>query len=297
MRKHIALIVVFAFLVGVVPVQAQGILRGGYMPDSPEGWYYYLIGDQVHMLQADNIEYVRRTMNIGRRASLRRVTDDLVGYNHQGQNFIGLQGSRGVYPMYECSSVGSRWRSGIGRTLMVAGVGYLAGRFIPQLGEREGALAGAGIGAGWALYKDAKCAPVQNQMVVIDDPSDLGSQPTPTPTSSGRDNDWNKRLRDQRYGDQPQAPAPVELEWQMLRNEFNGVTIYARVQGLDPNQPIVIPPNQTKTVQIPQGAQIWAEALVCLDENCTVRKWHQDVGRRPLPQGAGWVFYNPEEGR
>ncbi len=96
-----------------------------------------------------------------------------------------------------------------------------------------------------------------------------------------------------RPGYQPQP----EPEWQMLRNEFKGVTIYARIQGSDPNQPIIIPAGQTVTVQIPRGSQIWAEAQVCVNEGCTVQRWRQDVGRWPLPQGAGWVFYNPEEGR
>ena len=56
MRKMFALIVAFVFVAGVAPVQAQGILRGGYMPSSPEGWYYYLSGNQVMMLQADNLK-------------------------------------------------------------------------------------------------------------------------------------------------------------------------------------------------------------------------------------------------
>lgn len=83
---------------------------------------------------------------------------------------------------------------------MVAGAGYLAGRFIDRLGEWEGALAGAGIGAGWALYKDAKCAPVQNQMVVIDDPSDViedEAPPTQPRGISSRENGWNQILRTQ----------------------------------------------------------------------------------------------------
>lgn len=90
-----------------------------------------------------------------------------------------------------------------------------------------------------------------------------------------------------------QAP---EMEWQLLRNEFDGVTVVARVTGYDPNKPIVIPPGQTVSVQVPKGSQIWAEAQVCLDDKCSGQRWRQDVGRRPLPQGAGWVFFNPSQG-
>lgn len=187
--------VVFVFLFGVAPVQAQGILRGGYLPSSPEGWYYYLTGDQVHMLQADNIEYVRQTMNIGRRAQFRRVTDDMVGYG----SHIGLQGPSGFYPMYQCSSKGRRWERGIGTTLITTAIGA-------AVAGKKGAAIGAGVGAGYALYKDSACQPVQNQMVVIDDPSDLAGangvvqMPQMTfglPAQASRENGWNQRLRNQ----------------------------------------------------------------------------------------------------
>jgi len=192
-KAQIALIVVFVFLAGVVPVQAQGILRGGYRPSSWEGWYYYIIGDQVHMLQADNIEYVRRTMNIGRRAQMRRVTDDLA----QSGPYVGLPGQNGFYPLYQCSK-GQRLRRGIGTALLGAGVGYIVGH-TTKFGEWEGALTGAGIAGGLALYLDAnKCSPVNNQMVVIDDPSDVQSEQAPqVRPAQGRNNGWNERLRDQ----------------------------------------------------------------------------------------------------
>lgn len=296
MKRMLAFVVAFVLLVGVTPAQAQGLLGGGYRPSSLDGWYYYIRGDRVHMLQAEQVNFVAETLNIDRRA-IRPVTEDIA----QSGPYVGLQGQKGFYPMYKCSR-SQRWLRGGGITLLATAIGYAIGH-TTKYGEWEGAATGFGAGAGLAMYLDAnKCAPIQNQMVVIDDPSDLGDddgdQPTPrTSGVSGRENGWNEILREQRYGNQPQIPARVELEWQMLRNEFQGVTIYARVQGFDPSKSIVISPGQTETVQIPRGAQIWAEALICLDENCTVRKWRQDVGRRPLPQGAGWVFYNPEEGR
>lgn len=189
MRKMLSLGVVFVFLFGVAPVQAQGILRGGYMPSSPEGWYYYLIGDQVHMLQADNIDYIRRTMNIGRRAQLRRVTDDMISYG----SHVGLQGPQGFYPMYQCSSKRRRWERGIGTTLITTAIGV-------TVAGKKGAAIGVGVGAGYALYKDSACQPVQNQMVIIDDPSDLSGADSIVQmpqTTSGRENGWNQRLRQQ----------------------------------------------------------------------------------------------------
>src|SRR3989338_6510504 len=124
MRKMFALIVAFVFVAGVAPVQAQGILRGGYMPSSPEGWYYYLSGNQVMMLQADNLNMVSQFMNQGRRAQYRRVTDDLVGYG----SYVGLNGPQGFYPMYQCASKGRRIERAIGTTLITTAIGYIGGR-------------------------------------------------------------------------------------------------------------------------------------------------------------------------
>ena len=187
MRKIIAL-VVFTLLAGIVPVKAQGILRGRYMPSSPEGWYYYLQGDQVMMVQADNLNMVSQFMNMGRRAQMRQVTDDLVGYGP----YIGLNGPQGFYPMYQCSSKGRRWERGIGTTLIATAIGA-------AVAGKKGAAIGAGVSAGYALYKDSSCQPVQNNQVRVvgleqGDNSTMVVQP---PQPPGRENGWNERLRDQ----------------------------------------------------------------------------------------------------
>ena len=194
MRRLLLSFVVAVLLVGVVPVQAQGILRGGYMPSSPEGWYYYLSGNQVMMLQADNVNMVSQIMGIGRRAQVRRVTDDLVGYGP----YVGLNGPQGFYPMYQCASKGRRIERAIGTTLITTAIGYIGGRVAGGNGK-EGAIIGAVAGGGYALYKDSTCAPVQNSQVKV---VGLGSGDgtmvvQPPQASSGRENGWNERLRDQ----------------------------------------------------------------------------------------------------
>lgn len=202
MKRLLLFVVVFLILVGVVPAKAQGfgILGGGYRPSSPEGWMYYFQGDKAHMLLADQVNWIGETMRIGQRSQMRRVTDDLVGYGP----YIGLQGPRGFYPMYQCSK-GERWEKGIGTTMIVGAVGAL-------LGGKKGAIAGAIGGAGYALYKDAKCNSVQNQMIVVDDPSDLQvalPRGIPIPQqqvpSSRFENGWNEILHQQqdRRGYQP----------------------------------------------------------------------------------------------
>mgnify|MGYP001605539097 CR=1 FL=1 len=185
-KAQIALIVVaFVFVAGVAPVQSQGILRGGYMPSSWEGWYYYLRGDQVHMLQSEQVNWVAETLRIDDRHAFRRVTDDLVVHGDQ----VGLRGQRGFYPLYQCNK-GQRFA----RYATDIGVGALLGAVI---GGKKGAAIGGGLGAAVAIREDLKCWSVQNQMVVIDDPSDVQSQSAPQVRPMQDRNGWNERLRNQ----------------------------------------------------------------------------------------------------
>ena len=187
MRKMFALIVAFVFVAGVAPVQAQGILRGGYMPSSPEGWYYYLSGNQVMMLQADNLNMVSQFMNQGRRAQSRRVTGALVGYG----SYFGLRGPQGFYPMYECSSGGRRWERGIGTTIITTAIGA-------AVGGKKGAAIGAAVGGGYALYKDSSCRTVQNsQIQIVGLESDGAMIVQPPIQQAPSRNGWDQRLRDQ----------------------------------------------------------------------------------------------------
>ena len=59
MRKSLFVFVVLAVLGVAIPANAQGV-RYGYIPTSPEGWYYMVQGDQVGMLTADNLGMVRQ---------------------------------------------------------------------------------------------------------------------------------------------------------------------------------------------------------------------------------------------
>jgi len=193
MRK-ILFVVVFVFLAGIVPAQAQGILGGGYMPSSPEGWWYYLTGNQVMMLQADNLYMIDQMMGMGRRAQLRRVTDDLIGYG----SYVGLNGPQGFYPMYQCSSKRRRWERGIGTPLITTAIGA-------AVGGKKGAAIGAAVGGGYALYKDASCQPVQNSQIKVvgvepDGTMVVQSPMPPQALPPSRENGWNERLREQQTG-------------------------------------------------------------------------------------------------
>ncbi|MBI4158221.1 MAG: hypothetical protein HY505_01175 [Candidatus Yanofskybacteria bacterium] len=198
MRKILAFVVVFAFLASIVPVQAQGvgIMGGGYRPSSWEGWWYYLQGDQVHMLQADQIDFVRRSMNMGRNAQFRRVTDNLVPYG----DYVGLRNGRDFYPLYQCGK-GQRIVRAASTMAITTTVGVL-------LGGKRGAGYGAVIGGAYAAHKDTQCWGVQNKNVqvvglesdgamVVQPPSQA---PTGLPVQAGRENGWNQRLRQQQTG-------------------------------------------------------------------------------------------------
>lgn len=243
MRKLIWLftVIVFAFLAGVVPASAQGvgIWGSGYRPSSLDGWRYYFQGDQVHMLQADMVNWVGETMRIGQRANARYVAENLV----QNGPYIGLNGPRGFYPLYQCGK-GQR----IGRYAVDIGIGALLGAII---GGKKGAAIGGGLGTAVAVREDLKCWTVQNKMVVIDDPSDLagggddGSGSDVPMPQSGRENGWNQRLRNQAlesnswFGSQPSC---LDQGMFTLRNE-SGEAILVFKDG----QPFaVLRPRQSK---------------------------------------------------
>lgn len=193
MRNMFAL-VLFVLLIGVAPASAQvGLLGGGYRASSWEGWMYYLQGDQVHMLQADQIEFVRRSMDMGRNAQLRRVTDDLTQYG----GYYGLNTARGFYPLAKCNK-GQR----IGRYAADVGIGVLIGAIA---GGKRGAAYGAGIGGAVAVREDLQCWGVNNNKIQVvgldpDDEDMMVVDPPSAPPQTTPDrprNGWDDRLRDQ----------------------------------------------------------------------------------------------------
>lgn len=220
-RKYIALIVVFVFLAGVAPAQAQVGLLGGRWPSSWEGWLYSTQGNQVMVLQESNIRLVEQLMGSGRRASLRRVTDDLIGYGP----YVGLNGPRGFYPMYQCSSKGRRWERGIGTTLITTAIGA-------AVAGKKGAAIGAGVGAGYALYKDASCQPVQNSQVQIiglegGDQTMVVQPQMPQQASSGRPrNGWDDVLRRQQGALAGPAANPGSGEFTLVNATRFPVDVY-----------------------------------------------------------------------
>ena len=72
MRKSLFVFVVLVVLAMAVPASAQAI-RWGYIPQTIDGWYYMVNGDQVGMLTADNLGMVRGLTNQLRRSEYRSL--------------------------------------------------------------------------------------------------------------------------------------------------------------------------------------------------------------------------------
>jgi len=135
MRKML-LLIAFWVLAFAVPAQAQAI-RWGYIPTSPEGWYYKVQGDQVGMITADNLGMVRRMSAELRRTQIRSVSEDLIWNG----NAYGLRTPRGFYPMYnrEMKPM-SRREATITGAAIGAGIGYGVS------GNSRGGAIGAAVG-------------------------------------------------------------------------------------------------------------------------------------------------------
>lgn len=158
MRKTLFALIVFAFLIGVVPVQAQ-IFAGQYGP-----------ADQL--LQS-NLNMVDRWMWYG----------DMYGFS-RGGNFYG---------MYD------RFGRRLSRPVRVAIAGAELGATIGGMkGGWKGAAIGAGLGAAPGLIAWAFSRGDKQDEITVQLPDQIPPMSTGGPqTTSGRENGWNERLRDQ----------------------------------------------------------------------------------------------------
>lgn len=136
MRKMLVFVVVFAVLALARTASAQ---RVGYIPQTPEGWYYRVVGDQVQMLTADNLGMVRGLTDQLRRSNIRSLTDDL---RWNGVAY-GIQTAGGFYPMYDRNRKPmSRRKASIIYGAAGAGIGAAVGAY-GGIGGRRNTIAGA----------------------------------------------------------------------------------------------------------------------------------------------------------
>ena len=132
------LFVVFAILTSAVPASAQ--IRWGYIPQTSEGWYYKIQGNQVGMLISDNLGIVRGLTNQLRREGYRSLRDDLYWNGAYGAYGVPM-GRGGFYPMYD------RYRQPMGRREATATYGAIgAGAGYAFFGNTRGTVGGAVVG-------------------------------------------------------------------------------------------------------------------------------------------------------
>ena len=134
------LFVALAVLAMAIPASAQS-LRYGYIPQTPDGWYYSVQGNQVGMLTADNIGMVRGLTNQIRRSQFHSLRDDLRW--NSGYGAFGLPiGGGGFYPMYDRQM---RPMSRKEATVTYGAIGASLGYGLS--GNTRGTAIGAGVGA------------------------------------------------------------------------------------------------------------------------------------------------------
>lgn len=156
----------FLLLLLLVPAaaQAQGsIYIGGspYIPRSPEGWYYKIVGNQFMMIQAEQANDLQRLI----RDAWRPLTSSMNQMAGWG-DVMGLRGGmNGFYPMYRVRSWDSRgpklqplttagkWEVATGVTAAIGGT--IASIVYARKGEYEKAGHGAlAAFIGQALIQD-----------------------------------------------------------------------------------------------------------------------------------------------
>ncbi len=121
MRKAVFAFVVLVVLAMAVPASAQ--IRWGYVPQTPDGWYYAIQGNKVGMLTADNLGMVHDLTNQLRRSEYRSLRDDLRW--NSGYGGYGLPIGGGFYPMYDRNMRPmSRREATVTYGTIGAGIGY-----------------------------------------------------------------------------------------------------------------------------------------------------------------------------
>ncbi len=139
MRKSFAsaLFIVFAILALAVPASAQ--IRWGYIPQTWDGWYYKIQGNQVGMLTADNLGMVSDLTDQLRRSEFRSLREDL---RWNGMAYGLPMAGGGFYPMYDrqMRPMGRR-EATVTYGAIGAGIGYGVS------GDLRGTMIGAAGGA------------------------------------------------------------------------------------------------------------------------------------------------------
>lgn len=155
--------------------EAQRTYNREYIPSSWEGWYYYLQGDKVFMLQADNADIIRRSvgqMRWGRIKDLLRIGPrGEYGFYDQGRKILVMDQNR-------------RPLNKTGKVMIVVGAGLMgaAGAAFYKDNPRAGLVAG-GLGAVLAALGNRQRQKVQpvERLAPTSAPPAVQTTPPPQP--------------------------------------------------------------------------------------------------------------------
>ncbi len=267
MKKVFGIItfVVLAILAMAVPANARAI-RYGYIPQTPDGWYYLVNGDQVGMLTADNLGMVRGLTNQLRRSEIRSLSDDLI-WNGAA---YGINTTRGFYPMYDRNMrpMGRR-EAAITYGAIGAGIGYgISGN---GRGTAIGAAGGAIVGL---LTHRGKNSNQRDNGVIVTPP------PTESPVywSNGAPVAVGTRPNANRQGP-ISNPSSTAGEWRISNRTskraevWDGEQFIARIEPWQ-NVPVDAPQNGFKAVLlIPNRSGGLDQETAQIRENSNFNGW------------------------
>ncbi len=281
MRKSLFAFVVLAFLAMAVPASAQSI-RWGYIPQTTDGWYYLIRGNQVGMLTADNLGMVRGLTNQLRRSNFRSLQDDLRW--NEGYGAYGLPIGRGFYPMYDrqMRPMGRR-EATITYGTIGAGIGYGVS------GNLRGTVIGAASGAivGLLTHRGNNNQQRDNGTIV-------------TPPSEPQQNirwasDGTPVAVGTRPGYQPNQEVPVRPVVEKRTGEFNlsnstrfKMDVYDGETGKEENFQFRLAPGEKRGVDAPEDRYRGLALVPNIHGNISTEEFGVS------PTDAGWIFIEPD---
>ncbi len=282
MRKSLFAFVVLAFVAMAVPVSAQAI-RYGYIPQTPDGWYYKIQGDQVGMLTADNLGMVRGLTNQLRQSEIRSLADNLM-WNGAA---YGINTGRGFYPMYDQNRQPLSGRQRIERG---AGIVAAADGVRRIINNPRGAAGWIEAAVGAVMVNDSRYrGQPKNQRdngTVVTPPAqgrgDVRVGPDGIPVAVGT-----------RPAGAMQVVEPSQPAWKVFRNRFENLEVRIHVVGENLEEYISVPAGGEVSKELPGDTKIWAEVMVWKGSRQVPT---QELGQRELPYHSGWVFFNPAKG-
>lgn len=260
MKKSLFVFVVLAILGVAIPANAQGV-RYGYIPTSPEGWYYMVQGDQVGMLTADNLAMVRQYSN-----QLPRSLSGDLRWNGSAAAY-GLQTASGFLPMYDRNM---RPMSRREATITGAAIGAAIGYGVSGNGRGTAIGAAGGAIVGLITRRDKNNKNQRDNGTVVVPPQDVRVGPDGIPVMVGN--------RPNRQGP-VSTPPSVAGDWRVQNHTskraelWDGEQFIARIEPWQSIQVDAPAHGYTAVLLIPNRSGGLDQATAQIRENGNLNGW------------------------